>query len=145
MFITKLMERIPFFARFTADELRQLAETDSFIANYPNGDYLVREGGNDSTLFILVRGAVEVTREDAPEVALATLEEGSVFGEISFLTHRPRTANVIARDDVTAFILESHSLERLDPVIQLKIKDQLIAILVQRLEGMNNALLRAME
>ncbi|MBF0189196.1 MAG: cyclic nucleotide-binding domain-containing protein, partial [Magnetococcales bacterium] len=65
---------------------------------------------------------------------LVTLEAGAVIGELAFLTKRPRATNVIAVDDVTIFTISSASMEKLDLSVQMKIKDQLIRILVSRLD-----------
>ncbi|MBK7686458.1 MAG: cyclic nucleotide-binding domain-containing protein [Rhodocyclaceae bacterium] len=49
------------------------------------GDDLIRAGDKDDSFYILTSGEVEVTIGDK---VLATIPEGSVFGEISFLTAR---------------------------------------------------------
>jgi len=60
------------------------------------------------------------------EIELAVLEEGSVFGEVAFLTGRPRTASVIADGPLEVFEISRLDLEKIigmNPVILSKIED----------------------
>lgn len=142
--LATLLEQIPFFWEFTLDERRRLAETDSFFVNFETGEYLVREGDeHDTNLLIMVRGTAKVCKGEEACV-LATLGQGAVVGEIAFLTRKPRTTSVVANEPVTAFRLDGAALAKMEPVMQLRIKDQLIAVLVRRLEEMNENLRRIM-
>ncbi|MGN7613221.1 cyclic nucleotide-binding domain-containing protein [Magnetococcales bacterium HHB-1] len=146
MVILKLIEKIPFFWEFTQEEKASLvAQQDTFFANFKKGDYLIREESSESALYILIRGSVNVTKNQLPEVVIATLKPGAVFGEISFLTKQPRTTNVIANEDITVFTISGHKeMRTLDLSLQNKIKDQLINILVKRLDAMNSTLIKLM-
>lgn len=141
MIILKLLETIPFFWEFTQEELQRLTESDSYFVNYKPGDYLLKEGEDkDHAMLILIRGRVRVSRANKPDQTIATLEPGAVIGEISFLTKRPRTTNVVAVEESTAFRLDNASLKTMEPNVQLRIKDRLIEVLVQRLDQMNEVL-----
>ncbi|MBF0283377.1 MAG: cyclic nucleotide-binding domain-containing protein [Magnetococcales bacterium] len=142
MVLLKLLEKIPFFHDFTSEELTRFIEGDSFFANYHRGDHIIREGGVDHALFILIKGAAVVTKENKPEMLIASLKPGTTFGEISFLTHQARTTNVIASEECTVFRLDGKMLAKMDLSIQNKIKDQLITVLVKRLDEMNMTLVR---
>ncbi|MBF0310276.1 MAG: cyclic nucleotide-binding domain-containing protein [Magnetococcales bacterium] len=142
MLMLELMDSVPFFDSFTLAEKKYFIEADSFFVHFEPGGYLIREGDvEDSSLYILVRGEVLVTRNSHPDHPLARLRAGAVLGEISFLTHRPRMTNVRALTKTIAFRLDGHSLERMSLPLQVRIKDQLITILVKRLDEMNLAML----
>lgn len=66
------------------------------------GEAAVREGDPGDAFFLLARGRVRVTRRGA---ALATLEDGAVFGEMALLSAAPRAATVTATEasDVLVF------------------------------------------
>ncbi len=62
---------------------------------------LFDEGDTDDALFLVLEGSVCVhKRHKAAEVEIAVLEREGVFGEISVLANRPRSARVITRTDV---------------------------------------------
>ncbi|MEO5363469.1 MAG: cyclic nucleotide-binding domain-containing protein [Magnetococcus sp. DMHC-8] len=140
MLFLKLIEKIPFFRRFSPEHKRMLAESASFFVHFKRGDCLIREGSVDSTLFIVVRGSVIVTRDSLPGRTLLTLPTGSVIGEISFLTDRARTSNIIANEETTCFAIDRAALEEMEFAIQLQFKDELIGILIEHLDRTSTAL-----
>jgi cAMP-dependent protein kinase regulator len=72
---------------------------------FKKDDTIVREGEQGDSLYVVKSGTVRVvTKVKNKEVRLATLGERDFFGEVSFLTSRPRTADVVA--DGPAEILE---------------------------------------
>lgn len=61
------------------------------------GDVIVKEGESGDTMFVVVRGRVEVVLgSGATEKELAQLGAGEFFGESALLSGRPRTATVRA-------------------------------------------------
>ncbi len=61
------------------------------------GDELIGEGEEGQGLFLILKGAVEVTKKDgAQKLKLATLKEGDVFGEIALIQDSPTTATCTA-------------------------------------------------
>lgn len=140
MILTTLMKTIPFFEGFTSEERAVFTNNDSFFVAYNDGDYLVREGNEtDRSLYILIKGAAAVTKENYPLKVITVLKPGDIVGETSFLTDRPRTANVIAQNRAVAFKIDQASLNQLNCPLQIKIRDQLIEILVERLDKMTKA------
>jgi len=71
----------------------------SFLGEYgrrmevPEGFVVIRDGDGAGSMFFILEGLVEVTKE---ERLLAVLEPGEVFGEMSMVDGRPRSANVAA-------------------------------------------------
>lgn len=63
------------------------------------GQVVVDEGQSSEELFVVLSGAVQVSKKDsqgAEELTLAELEAGQIFGEISLIQKRPATATVKA-------------------------------------------------
>ncbi|GFQ81563.1 cGMP-dependent protein kinase 1 [Trichonephila clavata] len=64
---------------------------------YPSGEYIIREGVNGDTFFIISKGRVIVTRMKFDiEEHIRYLGKGDYFGERALLNEDKRTANVIA-------------------------------------------------
>lgn len=88
-----------------------LASTE--LRSYAEGDIIVTEGEQGSSLFLIVSGEVKVfTRGERGEhVPLAELGAGDFFGEVSLLTGRPRTATITAKGEVTAIELARDDID----------------------------------
>lgn len=137
MLFLKLIEKIPFFANFTVEHKRMLAESASFFIPFKKGEILIQEGSVDNTLFIVVKGSVTVSKAGIPGKVLATLPAGSVIGEVAFLTNRVRTTTVTASEDSICFAIDRRAMEELEFSIQLQFKDELINILIGHLDRIN--------
>jgi small-conductance mechanosensitive channel len=82
------------------DLVRRLA-VENVDRVYAAGEQVIRQGANGDSLFVIMRGSVEVTaREgDKPVVKLAVLGPGDYFGEMSLMTGASRTATVTALEE----------------------------------------------
>ncbi|HAT51240.1 MAG: cyclic nucleotide-binding domain-containing protein [Nitrospirae bacterium] len=134
----KLLDHIHFFKIFSLEEKRLILESESYFESFEPGDVIIEEGAEESNLYIIIKGEAKVTKSSHPENVLATLGGGTVMGELSFLTKRPRSSNVVAVGKVVCFSLNAESMLQLDSAMQHKIKDQLIEVLIGRLDEMNN-------
>jgi hypothetical protein len=87
----------PLFEGFTEEELLAFIQGLRLLTFVP-GDVIVSEGEPGESVFILTTGRVKVfVRDpDGANVSVATLGEGTFFGEISTLSGRPRSATVTA-------------------------------------------------
>jgi len=89
-------EQDPLFSDIPADGLRDLLGRMK-RRTYSPGDIIVHEGEHGDSLYIIRRGGAAVeTRVKGLVVRLAELGERDFFGEVSFLTGRPRTADIVA-------------------------------------------------
>ena len=128
----KPLQEITFLADLSeADWARilKLVETRRFRA----GDDLIRAGDKDDSFYILTSGEVEVTIADK---VLATIPEGSVFGEISFFDGAPRSAAIRAKTQGSAIRVTRENFDALaawEPVIARKMLFDLGRILAMRL------------
>ncbi len=72
--------------------------------SFKPGDVLIREGGQDGKLYVLIDGQVEVLRKDT-QVSYID-EPGSIFGEMSVLLDMPYSATVKALSETKAYVIE---------------------------------------
>lgn len=67
------------------------------VKGYRPGEVVIKEGTKGTSAYIILSGAVEVLKwSGQKEVAVATLGEGQVFGEMGLIEDRPRSATVRA-------------------------------------------------
>ncbi|CAF3145276.1 unnamed protein product [Rotaria sp. Silwood2] len=92
------LKRVPIFAEAQPGLLVELI-TRLKLQIFSPGDYVCRKGDIGKEMYIIKRGRLHVISDDGTKV-FVTLEEGSVFGEISILnisgskTGNRRTANI---------------------------------------------------
>ena len=138
--IVKLMKEIPFFKPFSPGEKKTVANLDSHIIEYKKGEYVIRQGEKDSTIFVLLKGTLAITKNEVPDAKLNTLKAGSMFGEVPLITGKSRSTNVIAKNKVVVLKTVGYLLKTLDPAILNKFKDHLIKVLIKRLDEMNSSM-----
>lgn len=138
--VLKLIKDIAFFKPFTASEKKTLANLESHLIQYKKGDYVIRQGDKDTTIFILLKGTLAITKNEVPDAELNTLKVGSLFGEVPFITGKIRSTNVVAKNKVLVLKMDSHLLKTLDPSILNKFKDHLLKIIIKRLDEMNTSM-----
>ena len=110
----QFLRGIPLFSKLADDEVAATAEAMAFT-RVAGGTTIIREGDMGDSLFVLYSGGVDVSKEDEAGVerAIASLNEGDVFGEIALLDNVPRTASVRAVGQVELFALARDGFEKL--------------------------------
>lgn len=76
---------------------------ESAVVLFSGDERIIEQGAAGESMFLLVRGRVDVCLgAGAASKLVAQLGPGDCFGEMSLLTGEPRTATVIAREEVEA-------------------------------------------
>jgi CRP-like cAMP-binding protein len=91
------------FAELASGRLAEL-KSQFVVEHFSAGEQIVREGEVAAKLYLVLRGQLAVTKKgegDGPEYQLATLSEGSTFGEMAILESSERSATVRATSEVT--------------------------------------------
>ncbi|NIQ89042.1 MAG: cyclic nucleotide-binding domain-containing protein [Deltaproteobacteria bacterium] len=92
-----VISKIPFFAPLQETEREELAE-DATMHVFSTGEMIIREGDPGRSVYVILDGQVKVfTRDNGNnELELATLGVGQFFGEMSFVSGKPRSSSVAA-------------------------------------------------
>jgi CRP/FNR family transcriptional regulator, cyclic AMP receptor protein len=100
------LEALHTLSLFSHCSERQLEYVDSRTdqVSIPAGEVLIQEGRLNHTFFLLMDGAVQITRGGEP---VAVRGPGDYFGEISMVDRGEATATVTAATDST-FLVMSH-------------------------------------
>lgn len=117
----ELLQKVPFFQGIPPSEFGEVA-AKLRRHTAPAGEAIVRQGGTGSSLFLVARGVVRISREeDHKRRDLATLLAGDFFGEMALLHGGARTATCTAvtpcalyelrRDDLDAVLARCPAME----------------------------------
>lgn len=92
--------KVDFLGPLTPEERNGLAARLRPVA-YGRAETIIRQGDLGDSLFVILRGRVEVlVASGGQEEVVDTLDAGSFFGEMSLLTGSPRSATVRALEEV---------------------------------------------
>jgi len=139
--IVKNLDELSFFNDFNEDEKKILASLDDYIIQFKPFVKIVNEGEIDRAFYIILEGKVSLTKNRPQEITVAQLVPGGIFGDITLRGKKPRANSISSDDDVVILKIDKNLIDQdLDPVLSNKIKDQVIDLLVRRLDEMNNKL-----
>lgn len=121
----------------TEDELATLTALAT-LKTFQQGETVVRQFDREADLYIVLKGKVVINASNGDLVA--RIKAGGLFGEISLLDDRPRSATVVAESDVELVMFPAPTLrESLDanPSIAAKVYRNLSRTLCDRLRSAN--------
>lgn len=136
--VRKLMQ-IPIFGALTLGEAADFFG-DASEASVSTGKTLFREGDPSDALLVVVEGEVQVTRKS---IELARLGRHAVLGEMSIVSHGPRSATVTALSDVTLLQVPADRVRaqiKANHPAALKVVAHLAEVMSRRLAAINDKL-----
>ncbi|MBL4635927.1 MAG: protein kinase [Kofleriaceae bacterium] len=97
-----------------AEELRAFLRGGNWfpLQTFAAGEVIVGEGDRADAAYIITKGQCEV-RKAGSDTVLRILREGDVFGETAIFADTPRSASVIAIDEVSAVVVDRSSIEHI--------------------------------
>ena len=142
MLLHEMIDNIPMCKNFSEEEKKIFVELDHSILNLKKGAVIIKQGEKLSPaypLYVLINGTVLVEK-DGYRRSIATLEPGAIFGEMSFLSNKPRSSDVIANEDVLVIKMDNDFFQKINYELKDKIKNYLIEVLIERLNNVNESL-----
>ena len=127
------LEYQPLCKELTPEELAEL--TEMVVAeNHERGDVIIEEGDSSDYLYFLARGQVSINLRVSGNGyrRLAAQSSGSVFGELAMIDGSPRSASVVAEDEVTCFKLDFETLAT-ESAVRQSIKNKFMLALARDL------------
>jgi len=106
------LDRIPFFASFQGRHLNDILYSSHFIQADP-GDEIIKEGQEDSRIFILLTGKLAV-RKHGEDIAFIE-KAGEVIGELAAVSDEKRSASVVARASTLCLVIDFKFLTEIKP------------------------------
>jgi CRP/FNR family transcriptional regulator, cyclic AMP receptor protein len=107
--------------------------------NLKKNDIVCSTGEHNSDLYIIYSGMLTVFATEGTRVTpLACLGPGEYFGELSFIDHQPRSANVICAEDTTLVKIPIDQLDKQFPQWLQTIAQSIIAKIRKSSELINH-------
>lgn len=103
------LKGVPLFEGLTPQQLRRVAEVGR-LKRFLAGAAIVHLGEPGDTFYVIMDGNALVVRETSRPLKL---HAGDFFGELALIENAPRSADVIATDDVTALTIGQTAFKRL--------------------------------
>ena len=127
-----------FFNNFSDVELWEVLRLSAW-RKVPESEFILRDGENGLSFFILAKGTVRVMKDGR---LLSLLRSGDCFGEMAHLLERDfkRSTDVIAKDDVVLIEILPDALEHASPGCRFQFSDAFLRMLVKRLSVANTRL-----
>lgn len=147
--IIEVLKKIPFFKEFTDGELSLLLKITQWLRFQP-GDIIIKEGSSEKNFSIILKGSVSIRKRTgvgAYKKTICNLSMGQSFGEMSFVTGKPRSADIVAEDEtyVLRFNSEDIQKEHGNPQyasLLLKFYKKFSEILAERLEDADKQIIK---
>ncbi|MDO9413120.1 MAG: SulP family inorganic anion transporter [Pseudolabrys sp.] len=119
------LAHIELLATLTAEEI-DIVRNHTRRETYTHGHVIFREGDPGKELFIVTKGRVSayLRQTGGGDIRLVTFAPGTVFGELAILDAGPRSASVIADDDVVCYVLSEQEFAALSaaaPAVAIKL------------------------
>ncbi|MFP4388361.1 MAG: putative bifunctional diguanylate cyclase/phosphodiesterase [Desulfococcaceae bacterium] len=104
---------VPLFRELPEEDIRRIAAVCR-PRDFRPEEVVFSEGAPGDEFFIVLEGAVDIWKDyDGPERGLlATCGPGESFGELALIDQDPRSATVVARDAVSALVIEREDFHR---------------------------------
>lgn len=100
--ISQFVSSAELFKAFPPEVMNIFVEAGDLVL-FPAGHNIVDEGEKDKTFYLLIKGSVEVYKNDHK---VADLKQGDFFGEIALIANVPRTATVKTVEDSLFLYIE---------------------------------------
>ena len=137
--LLKMMRQWVFFRGYSDRELLRLINICR-VHNLAQGDSLFREGDQGRSLFVSLRGRIEISRShDGVRQVLSLVKPGETVGEMAMVDTQPRSADARAADEVTILEIDQTSVEEIDNLLALKLTRQIAIMLTQKIRAFNSA------
>jgi CRP-like cAMP-binding protein len=147
--IIEVLKKIPFFREFTDEDLSLLLKITQWI-KFQSGDIIIKEGASEKNFSIILKGSVSIRKRTgvgAYKKTICNLSMGQSFGEMSFVTGKPRSADIVAEDETYVLrfnsedIQKEHGNPQYAPLL-LKFYKKFSEILAERLEDADKQLVK---
>ncbi|CAB5117795.1 hypothetical protein D3OALGA1CA_3219 [Olavius algarvensis associated proteobacterium Delta 3] len=107
------LKHVPLFSMMQDGDLKRIAGATTEKL-YRRGTVIIREGDDDTRLFMILRGKVEIIKNlgTSEERHLRKIGPCHYFGEMALIDNMARSASVVALEETTLLSLERWDLQQ---------------------------------
>ncbi len=135
----KTLRFLAFFKDFNDEQITEVVNASEW-KDYKKDEVIVTEGEQETAFYIITKGGVSVIKDDR---VIGTMKQGDCFGEIAFLTQRPRSATISARTDVSLMVVNASLMDRASSDTQLQYYRIFLENLISRLSQATDKLVES--
>ncbi len=98
--------------KIVISQIAQLLFSYGSKKTFSKGQYMIREGHSDKTVFILLSGTVDILKKDSSgniKLVSRISEGGTILGEMSIFLDEARTSSVRVSEDALALVFTGES------------------------------------
>lgn len=130
---------IQVFEDFTDDEVLTISKY-SEKKFFQRDEIVFEEKSKDDSLYVVLKGRLQAFAhtENGDKIPLSHIEQGEVFGELSFLDGKQRSATILAVEDVELLQLTRKQFQKMsksNPTISSKLISDLARVVSLRLRN----------
>ena len=138
----RLLREQAFFSDLSDAELTIVANVVK-KKDFKLGDTIFKESEDGASIYVIKKGEVKAckTAPDGELFTLTIMKDGDIFGEMSFLDGRPRSATIVAVSDIETYMMEKADFETLvdgNPRIIYKLLKNIVFTIHAIVRGMNS-------
>ncbi|XP_018537849.1 cGMP-dependent protein kinase 2 isoform X1 [Lates calcarifer] len=109
------LRSVSLLANLPEDKLSKIVDCLE-VEYYDKGEYVIREGEEGSTFYIIAQGKVKVTQtteaHKVPQI-INTLQKGDYFGEKALISDDVRSANIVAEENgVECLVIDRETFDQ---------------------------------
>ena len=102
------LKSLELFSAFSEDTLVSFKPYVT-VETYNEGDVIFKEGDEGTAMYIIEKGQVEIRKKDK---TLSLFKDGSIFGEMALYENAARSADAVARSDLTLYLVNNRDLRK---------------------------------
>lgn len=138
----KILREMSFFADLNDEELNAVSKIVK-KKNYKMGEIIFNDNEGGTSLYVIRKGEVKACKAtpDGELMTLTMMKDGDIFGEMSFLDERPRSATIVAISNTETYCIDKHDFEKLvdaNPRMIYKVLKNIIFTIHTIVRGMNS-------
>ena len=137
---TIILKSVDLFNLIPGDVLNKIAQIAEEI-EYEKGSKIFYEGENGDSMFIIISGKIDVTKNGH---SITILEKGHCIGEMALLDQEPRSADASTLEDSILLRINQEGFYELMATNQ-EIMRQIVKILTRRVRKMNQRLTNSLK